>query len=73
MFSYSDLQEAKEYELQDEMRMYRDALKEKCDAIDKVIKLLQNSQIYIEKSYGKILFMNIIDEEIKILKGDRDE
>lgn len=69
MFSYSDLQEAKEYELQDEMRMYRDALKEKCDAIDSAIKLLQSSQIYTARSNGKTLFMQLIEEEINILKG----
>lgn len=40
------------------------------ERIDKAIELLQNSQIYNARSNGKTLFMKLIEEEIKILKGE---
>lgn len=65
IFDYRDLQDAKECELQDEMRMYRDALKEKCDVIDKAIE-------YINENWGHWCsnHCKYATETINILKGD---
>lgn len=38
---YNDLKDAEEYQLRDEMRMYRDVLKEKCDKIEKAIEYIK--------------------------------
>lgn len=58
IYDYSDLKDAEECELKDEIKMYREALKEKCDAIDKTIEYLEKSKLNQLDTYCKYLYID---------------
>ena len=70
MYSYKDLEEAKALEEYDTLQEYKKALKEKCDAIDKVIE-------YIGLNEEDIKLYDIYDvnsiELLKILRGTNED
>lgn len=73
MYSYKDLEDAEALEEYDTLQEYKKALKEKCDAFDKAIELLEQENnvcprsLTLEKSY--IIEVEKINKVLSILKG----
>ena len=64
MYGYSDLRDVEELEKSEELKLYKQALKDKCDAIDKAIEYLDNLSFdgYCDDKY-------VIKELLEILGG----
>ena len=70
MYGYKDLEEAKALAEYDTLQEYKKALKEKCDAFDKAIKIMD--EIKIEKTRDCNIAFKLIEME-KILRGEDNE
>lgn len=74
IYGYDDLEDAKALEEHDTLEEYKKALKEKCNAIDKAIELLEKENYHcpmsltVEKAY--IIEVEKINNVISILRGE---
>ena len=53
MYGYSDLRTVEELEKSEELKLYKQALKDKCNAIDKAIEYIE--YIGMDATYDKVL------------------
>lgn len=72
MYGYSDLRDVEELEKSEELKLYKQALKDKCNAIDKAIEYINNNwdgSSYIDATLkNKVAELNIT-ELLEILGG----
>lgn len=54
MYSYKDLEEAKALEEYDTLQEYKKALREKCDAFDKVMEYIEKNTEYLDIEKGEV-------------------
>jgi SepF-like predicted cell division protein (DUF552 family) len=66
VYGYQDLEDAKQFEQNDTLILYKKALKEKCNAIDKAIKYIKQMRLLERSCYE-------IQQLLNILQGDDKE